>query len=87
MKQTQQERKPKMEKTNKANFMVVMKLRDQITTIVEAEDVASAREKALQQLEQYLTSANSITACLRNNDKSKDMEVTHLPKPMFIPQG
>ena len=43
-----------MEKTNKANFMVVMKLRDQITTIVEAEDVASAREKALQQLEHYL---------------------------------
>jgi len=76
-----------MEKTNKANFMVVIKLRDQITTIVEAEDVASARDNALKHLEQYLTSTNSITACLRNNDKSKDMEVTHLPKPMFIPQG
>jgi hypothetical protein len=76
-----------MEKTNKANFMVVIKLRDQITTIVEAEDVASARDNALKHLEQYLTSTNSITACLRNNDKSKDMEVIHLPKPMFIPQG
>ena len=76
-----------MEKTNKANFMVVMKLRDQLTTIVEAEDVAEAREKALQGLEQYLTNSNSITACLRQQDKAKDIEVIHLPKPMFIPQG
>ena len=72
-----------MEKTNKANFMVVMKLRDQLTTIVEAEDVAEAREKALQGLEQYLTNSNSITACLRQQDKAKDIEVIHLPKPMF----
>jgi len=72
-----------MEKTNKANFMVVIKLRDQLTTIVEATDVAEAREKALQGLEQYLTNSNSITACLRQQDKAKDMEVIHLPKPMF----
>jgi len=68
---------------NKAKYLVVFKLRDQISTIVEANDNAEAREEALKQLDHFVTNKASVSAVLKNNDISRDVELVRLPERMF----
>ena len=68
---------------SKAKYLVTFKLRDQISTIVEAEDNGEAREEALKQLNHYVTNKASVSAVLKNNSTSKDIELMRLPEKMF----
>lgn len=77
---TDHELKPNDKYMSKKTYLVVFKLRDQISTFAEGETLDEVRRNALTQLEHYVTNEGSISAVLRNRDFSRDIEIVKIPK-------
>ena len=67
-----------MNKTNKGQYMVTFRLRDKISTIVNAYDKEDAKEQAYKYLENCFTSRFQITTVLENRGHMGDTMVIEL---------
>ena len=77
---TNHELKPNDKYMSKKTYLVVFKLRDQISTFAEGETMDEVRRNALTQLEHYVTNEGSISAVLRNRSFNSDIEIIKIPK-------
>ena len=67
-----------MKKTNEGQYMVTFRLRDKISTIVQAKDKEDAIEQGHKYLQDCFTSRFQITTVLRNRGHAGDTVVLEL---------
>ena len=72
--------KPNDKYMSKKTYLVVFKLRDQISTFAEGETLDEVRRNALRQLENFVTNEGSNSAVLRNRSFNSDIEIIKIPK-------